>query len=238
MCWNDSVSAFHSHIWNGSIFNLKHVPHAAFLQDSFKIFRSRVNNVLKNAASLKINEVLGAEFEIVKWDKIVKYCTIPNSAIYREANEWFNTKTAVPILKKLEEFREPDSGRSLKNAVNLGINNNKFTPQLGSPDVDLPQQIKNKHACDNVKNNDDACFCLCSYICVMSRRSQQLSNVFISPLPIDFEAEVYSIDHDAEADLEFEKMMSQSPYTSSRRVRRPSPTYLTKNKRDRHVNNF
>ncbi|KAJ8914117.1 hypothetical protein NQ315_016192 [Exocentrus adspersus] len=61
-------------------------------------------------------------------------------------------------LKKEAAVKERDSGWALNRVVNLGVNINKFTPQVGSSYIELPRQIKAKHACINVNNNDQACF--------------------------------------------------------------------------------
>ncbi|XP_072401542.1 uncharacterized protein [Diabrotica undecimpunctata] len=107
--------------------------------------------------------VFGGDFKIASGEKILKdtkYFTTSNSPIYRDTNleEWFEKKVVEPISKDLEEFQERDSGWALKAVVKLGVNINKLTPQLGSSYIELPSQIKRKHACINVKNDDEACF--------------------------------------------------------------------------------
>ena len=59
----------------------------------------------------------------------------------------------------MEEFQERDSGWTLVSIINLEININKFTQILGSSFLELPEPIKRKQACINVKNkDDDKCF--------------------------------------------------------------------------------
>jgi hypothetical protein len=55
-------------------------------------------------------------------------------------------------------YKERDSGWALSAIVNLMININVYTLLLASSYIDLPEQIKVKRACINVKNKDDACF--------------------------------------------------------------------------------
>ncbi|XP_044760245.1 uncharacterized protein LOC123317702 [Coccinella septempunctata] len=161
--WNDSLSAFDSRIRTGVISNLKHKEPKDFLMDCEAIFRRRILNALKKDEAVKVNMVFCGEFQIMTANKIqkeYKYFTTSNSPIYRDTNitEWFNINVLVSILKDLEEFQERDSGWALVNVVNLGVNINKFTPQLGSSYIELPPQIKRKEACINVKNDDEACF--------------------------------------------------------------------------------
>ena len=73
--------------------------------------------------------------------------------------DWFNTNVKDPILTKMEEFQEKDSGWTLVSIINLEININKFTQILGSSFLELPEPIRRKQACINVKNkDDDQCF--------------------------------------------------------------------------------
>ncbi|XP_031781361.1 uncharacterized protein LOC116416574 [Nasonia vitripennis] len=58
----------------------------------------------------------------------------------------------------MEEFQERDSGWTLHSILNLTVNVNKLNPMRGSSYIDLPSLIKSKHACINVKNNDNQCF--------------------------------------------------------------------------------
>ena len=63
-----------------------------------------------------------------------------------------------PIDAAMDEFQERDSGWSLRFILNLSININKFNSMRGSSYMELPNFIKKRKACVNVKNNDDQCF--------------------------------------------------------------------------------
>ncbi|CAH1106043.1 unnamed protein product [Psylliodes chrysocephalus] len=161
--WDESESAFESRIISGVITNLKHKDPKAFLIDAKAIFKRRIQTVLKKDAAVKVNVVFAGEFEIVKGESVLnefKYFTTSNSPIYRDTDldVWFDNKVIKPIMIELEDFQERQSGWALKKIMNLGVNINKFTPQLGSSYIDLPPQIKNRKACVNVKNDDQACF--------------------------------------------------------------------------------
>ncbi|CAH1101905.1 unnamed protein product [Psylliodes chrysocephalus] len=161
--WDDSDTAFNSRILTGVISNMNHKDPKAFLIDAKALFKRRIQNVLRKDAAVKVNTTFGGEFEMVKGDRVLneyKYFTTSNSPIYRDTNldKWFDEKVIKPIMNKLEEFQERDSGWALKRIVNLGVNINKFTSQLGSSYIELPPQIKRKEACINIKNDDNACF--------------------------------------------------------------------------------
>ncbi|KAJ8913870.1 hypothetical protein NQ315_005667 [Exocentrus adspersus] len=135
--WDDTTSAFDSRIRTGVITNLKHKDPASFLKDCFALFKRRIINALKKEAVVKVNTVFGGEFVMAKGDRVQmehKYFTTSNSAIYRDTDleQWFNAKVIAPIVGELSEFQERDSGWALNRVVNLGVNINKFTPQVGS----------------------------------------------------------------------------------------------------------
>ena len=46
----------------------------------------------------------------------------------------------------------------IKKIDNLRININKYKPLSGNSYIDLPEWIKNKKACINIKNKDNECF--------------------------------------------------------------------------------
>ncbi|KAJ8914498.1 hypothetical protein NQ315_002770 [Exocentrus adspersus] len=161
--WDDTTSALDSRIRTGVIINLKHKDSTLFLKDCFALFKRRINNTLQKKAVVKVNTVFGGEFVMAKGDRVQmehKYFTTSNSAIYPDTDleQWFNAKVIAPIVGELSEFQERDSRWALNRVVNLGVNINKFNPQVGSSYIKLPQQIKAKHACINVNNNDQACF--------------------------------------------------------------------------------
>ncbi|XP_044741961.1 uncharacterized protein LOC123302932 [Chrysoperla carnea] len=161
--WDDSVSAFKSRIRTGIISNLKHKDPKEFLKDCKALCRSRIKNTLKKYEAIKVNTVFCGEFQIMTANKTLseyKPFTTSNVPIYQvtDMNEWFDKNVINPITRDLEEFEQRESGWSLVNIINLGVNINKYTPLLGSSYIELPTQIKRRKACINVKNNDDACF--------------------------------------------------------------------------------
>ncbi|XP_050500866.1 uncharacterized protein LOC126880841 [Diabrotica virgifera virgifera] len=242
--WDDSLSAFNSRIRTGVISNLKHKDPGSFLNDCKAIFKRRIQNALKNDAAVKVNTAFGGEFEIVQGEKVLndtKYFTTSNSAIYRDTNldEWFEEKVMEPITAKLEEFQERDSGWALKAVVNLGVNINKFTPQLGSSFVELPPQIMRKEACVNVKNDDEACFAwaVVSALYPANKHPQRVSkyphysDVF-KLKSIQFPMTIKQIPN-------FEKQNNISIniyYLKKDKHFKILPTYLTKSRLTKHVN--
>uniref|UniRef100_A0A6P7GQS0 Uncharacterized protein LOC114345643 n=1 Tax=Diabrotica virgifera virgifera TaxID=50390 RepID=A0A6P7GQS0_DIAVI len=62
-------------------------------------------------------------------------------------------------MAKLSEFEEKGSGWALEKIISLEVNINKYEIGNGASSfIKLPDQIRNKNACINVKNNDEACF--------------------------------------------------------------------------------
>ncbi|XP_050513029.1 uncharacterized protein LOC126888699 [Diabrotica virgifera virgifera] len=243
--WDDSLSAFNSRIRTGVISNLKHKDPGSFLNDCKAIFKRRIQNALKNDAAVKVNTAFGGEFEIVQGEKVLndtKYFTTSNSAIYRDTNldEWFEEKVMEPITAKLEEFQERDSGWALKAVVNLGVNINKFTPQLGSSFVELPPQIKRKEACVNVKNDDEACFAwaVISALYPATKDPQRVSKYphysdVLKLKGIQFPMTIKQIPN-----FEKQNNISINVYILKKEKNNyvTLPTLLTKNTKDKHVN--
>ncbi|XP_071056528.1 uncharacterized protein [Onthophagus taurus] len=58
----------------------------------------------------------------------------------------------------MSEFEERDSGWTLMQILYIELNLNKYNPIRVSNYIDLPSQIKAKHAVINIQNADDACF--------------------------------------------------------------------------------
>ncbi|KAJ8916476.1 hypothetical protein NQ315_014695 [Exocentrus adspersus] len=116
--WEDITSAFKGRLCTGVIINLNHIDPLAFLKDSFFVFNTRINNILKSSNSLKVNTIFCAEF----------------------------------VIKK-------GSGGALNKIIGLEVNVNKYEIGLGASSyITLPQQITEKKAVINIKNNDHYCF--------------------------------------------------------------------------------
>lgn len=62
------------------------------------------------------------------------------------------------LMKKVSEFEQRDSGWTLLSNSHIEININKYQPLRGSMYIDLPQSIKTKKACVNIRNEDMFCF--------------------------------------------------------------------------------
>ncbi|XP_050509169.1 uncharacterized protein LOC126886339 [Diabrotica virgifera virgifera] len=112
----------------------------------------------------KVNSTFCAEFILKKEDEEVtsrKYFHTVTEVIdaSTDLKEWFTDYIVEPLLNKLENFQEKDSGYSLSNIISLEINVNKYEVGKGpSSFISLPKQILDRKACINVKNNDNACF--------------------------------------------------------------------------------
>nr|CAI5824410.1 unnamed protein product [Callosobruchus analis] len=143
-------------------------------------------------------------------------------------------------MKQLQEFQEKDSGWALKRVVNLGVNKNLFNPMRGSSYIRLPPQIRNKKACVNVKNDDQACF---AWAVVSSLYPAEQSSDRISMYPpyssilnlkgIQFPMTIHQIktfenQNDISVNI-YTLKLSMGEYTVV-------PFRLDKEKRDNHVN--
>ncbi|XP_072401744.1 uncharacterized protein [Diabrotica undecimpunctata] len=243
--WDDSISAFNSRIRTGVISNIKHKDPGSFLNDCKALFKRRIQNVLKKDEAVKVNMTFGGDFEIASGEKIhkdTKYFTTSNSPIYRDTNldEWFEKKVVEPINRDLEEFQERDSGWALTAVVNLGVNINKFTPQLGSSYIELPPQIKRKEACINVKNDDEACFAwsVISAVNPVDKNPQRVSKYPHYSQVLKLKGIQWPMTMRQIPNFEKQNDISINVYVLKKEKRdfKTLPTYLTKNKKEKHVN--
>nr|WP_253308703.1 DNA polymerase [Rickettsia endosymbiont of Ceutorhynchus assimilis] len=243
--WDDSISAFSSRIRTGVISNLKHKEPQAFLMDCGRLFKRRIYNALKKDNALKVNATFCGEFTIVKGGRVLeeyKYFTTSNSPIYKETelDQWFDENVTEPIMIELEEFQERDSGWALKKIVNLGININKFTPQLGSSYIELPPSIKHKKACINVQNNDARCFAwtVVSALFPAEKDPQRLSKYPDFREVLKLEGIQFPMTLKQIPNFEKQNSLSVNVYKleKSGKTFKVLPTYLTRNKKDKHVN--
>ena len=62
------------------------------------------------------------------------------------------------LMRQISEFEAKQSGWVFDSVIFLEINIYKYRPLKGSSYIDLPDIIKNKKACLNVKNTDQKCF--------------------------------------------------------------------------------
>ncbi|XP_044748775.1 uncharacterized protein LOC123309638 [Coccinella septempunctata] len=243
--WDDSKSAFKSRIRTGVISNLKHKEPKDFLVDCGAIFRRKILYELKKDEAVKVNVVFCGDFELRTADKIrtdSKYFTTPNAAIYRDTNltEWFNYNISIPVLKDVEEFQEKDSGWALKQIINLSVNINKFTPQLGSSYIELPAQIRNKGACINIKNKDEACFAwaVTSALYPVDKKPERVSKYPHYSKVLKLKGIQFPMTMKQIPNFEKQNNISINVYILKKTGENfiTLPTRLTKNKMEKHVN--
>ncbi|VEN41876.1 unnamed protein product [Callosobruchus maculatus] len=162
--WEEIESSFASRIRSGVVMNLKHKDIFQFLADAFSLIKRRIKNLLKNMSILKVKTNFCGEF-IKKSNEVeisdYKYFNTRNHTIDVGTSlvEWFQEFVVDKIFNKLSEFQERDSGWALYRIISLEVNFNKVEISTGGTSyIELPDPIRRKHACVNVKNNDNACF--------------------------------------------------------------------------------
>lgn len=244
--WEDLKSAFANRIRTSIVINLSHKDVAGFLNDAQGAFTRRINNMLKKTEPLKVNAVFCGEFIIVKNDIETfdfKYLNTKNSPIYRDTdiNTWFKDNVTGPILTQLQEFQEKQSGWALSAIVNIMFNINKFTPQLGSSYIELPKQIKKKEACINVRNNDEGCFgwAVVSALYPVKKNSERVTKYPHYSSVLNLKNIVMPMTIKQIPRFEAQNGISVNVYILEKSHRKNFnivPTYLTKNKREKHVN--
>ena len=161
--WIDIESAFNDNIKSGIIKNINHIDIFQFFNDSMKIFINIIHDTLiKRGGMLKVYTILAATYTLVKSDEDdIKYFNTKaiSLSVTTDLNEFFKEYIVTPLIKDMHEFQLKDSGWTLKSIDFLNVHISKFNPLHASSYIELPQQIKSKHACINVKNySDNMCF--------------------------------------------------------------------------------
>ncbi|XP_057339435.1 uncharacterized protein LOC130676942 [Microplitis mediator] len=166
--WRDLENAFQNRIKTGCVVNLGDIDLRAFLNDAKVSIIEKINNIREHEGNLKVSVTLLCGFENVKSDVTIKdnksfKTKSDDILISTSLADWFNDSVHEPLLKKVEEFNQKDSGWSLSEIINLIVNISRYAPlQVGfSTYVNLPQDIKQKKAVLNIKNNDVYCFLWC-----------------------------------------------------------------------------
>ncbi|KAE9529175.1 hypothetical protein AGLY_011971 [Aphis glycines] len=126
-------------------------PHKVF-NFSARIFEKKDNRpILETKETAFENNVVIGRLKKALRNKNLKV-NIMFLAIYKRGSEE-NIE-----YKELEDFVMKNSQWRLYQILSLGININKYVPFKGSLYIPLPENIQNKHAIINVKNEDDKCF--------------------------------------------------------------------------------
>ena len=125
--------------------------------------KDKAINVIKHALKLHKNIKLNLEMECEFKKDIDKYMThkfqLSNVILSLSDNleDFWDNQTDL-FITRCDELETKESGWTLKRIDCLRININKYTLLRGSSYINLPQWIKNKKACINIKNSDNKCF--------------------------------------------------------------------------------
>nr|WP_253308694.1 hypothetical protein [Rickettsia endosymbiont of Ceutorhynchus assimilis] len=128
----------------------------------------------------------------------------------------------------------------MRKIINLGININKFTPQLGSSYIKLPPQIAARKACVNVPNSEQVCFAwaVVSALFPAEKDSQRLSKYPDFREVLKLKGVQFPMSINQIPNFEKQNSLSGNVYKleKSGKTFKVLPTYLTRNKKDKHVN--
>lgn len=156
------ASAFRGRISSYRIFDsdLEHsLPETFIKQISHKVGKL-LRDSLEKYVNIKVNFEFFGNFVLFKNEgQEVKSFGTKNVTLHRNFDfDKLITETVDSIKKKIDEFEERDSGWTFLNNLYLEVNINKYEVLRGGAHIDLPKFIKNKKACLNMQNKDNACF--------------------------------------------------------------------------------
>ena len=160
------------------------------VQKFLKFCRSTVHqNIMSflnclNTSSLKFSITLGLQYFKMKHDEIkvtdIYHYSCKNKIVLNK-NEIQKTILSAnqDVSNQIENKNNNEgSGFGIYRINYLRLNLNNYTPLKGSSYVELPEVIKNKKACINVKNKDNKCFkwSLLSALYPVEKNSDRTSN--------------------------------------------------------------
>ena len=159
--WVEISTAFNNTVRNAIIKNLNHIDVKDFFSDAKLVFDQELKKLLNQ--NLKVYGIMTAQFKTVRNGEVIsesKHFSTKSSPIFptTDLQEWFTEKISNRISADMEEFEEGDSGWTLESIKYLTIVISKYNPSTASTLIPLPTPIAKKHACLNIKNNDEKCF--------------------------------------------------------------------------------
>jgi len=158
---DDVKSAFRTRICTGIVFNLRHTMIHEFLEDAAPLVIRKIQDAVSNVNVNKVNMLLTCNYiQVGEEDPSTNAFNTRNVPIYpaTDLSVWFRRFVMDLLLRDMDEFEQRGSGWTLHSIVNLAINANKHNPMRGSSYIELPDVIKKRGACINVRNEDQECF--------------------------------------------------------------------------------
>ncbi len=138
------------------------------LNDTIKIRQQLIEEQLDNHKGLIINEKIYCIFrKYYDGEFYFSSKKLPNDSANKQATAKIYNKSKINdvlnknneiLLEAIETFIECGSNWQLYAIKGVEIDIDVFRPLGGSSYVELPDFIKNKKCCINVKNKDDKCF--------------------------------------------------------------------------------
>ena len=145
---------------------------------TFDMYVDITENPIKNILINDLIVMKGIKFNITvkvkyyKWKQVVNELTKKSEFVIEEWLPWINTKIITItnaykinmnsyneyLVEKIERFQGEGSGWRIEGNLSCNVNVSQYTPLRGSSYNDLPEKIKYKQGCINVRNNDNKCF--------------------------------------------------------------------------------
>lgn len=140
------------------------------IKPNYTYIRNRLINIYQNELNNNKKNLRVLSFITIK------YCIEPSSIIKKEFidskdTRYYNSETnSITSFKKIDEYvnfiiqdfhkdiENKPSSDPFSGIIKIDVKISKSKNIIGGSFVELPQKIKNKKACVNIKNNDEKCF--------------------------------------------------------------------------------
>jgi len=220
--------------------------------------KNLIEQELKRLKGITINERIKCVFR--KWDEtqnIYLYynVTLPKINDNKQCKARINNTTNIDkilnkhndiILNAIEEFVQNGSNYQLYSIKAVKIDVDIYSPLGGGSYIDLPDFIKNKQCCINVKNKDDECFNWAIKSCIMNKNvkhhpertpwydNKQIDEILIKAgVTYPFEPKENII---RKVENKINRSINIYTFDKTKNGYDRYPIYITKNQKEDHIN--
>lgn len=152
-------TAFASKVQTFAIKNLLCIDINQFFDETFPLFKQRIEEIQANYPIMKIGACLIAKY-IKDNQEMTRYiqCECKVFDMDTEIEEFFVKFIKEKCSKNVEEFEVQGSGWSLDSIIEIQINISEYDVHRGASYIPTPKFLHTKKAVVNVKNEDEMCF--------------------------------------------------------------------------------
>ena len=160
-----------------------------FFNACYSKVRNILDECLSNGESLRVQFISECIMQRVNSENVSMFANTKNNRLLNSNGIQLEYTLAKQKTKtKVDEFTNNGSGWIFKGMKMLEMKISKYKPFKGASYIELPEYIKNKQACINVKNDDNQCFkwAILSAVFPVTKNPQRVSKYNESENKVNF----------------------------------------------------